>query len=88
MDERITANEWDKRKACPICRDIAEKKVNLDGEVMLHPKTGEPLPCPVCDYPETKMYHDIGGIESKRTSERGDTQTRYGQHGVSRRPVG
>jgi len=74
MDEKITANEWDKRKACPICRDIAEKKVNLDGEVMLHPKSGEPLPCPVCDYPETKMYHDIGGIESKRTSERGDTQ--------------
>ena len=45
MDEKITANEWDKRKACPICRDIAEKKVNLDGEVMLHPKTGEPLHC-------------------------------------------
>ena len=41
MDERITANEWDKRRACPICRDIADKKVNLEGDIVMDDKTGE-----------------------------------------------
>ena len=31
-DEKITANEWDSRRKCPICSDIADKKINLDGE--------------------------------------------------------
>ena len=72
-DEKITANEWETRRKCPICADIADKKINLDGEVMTHPNTGEPLPCPMCDYPETKLFHSVV-IESKRTGARGDTQ--------------
>ena len=44
MDEKITANEWNKRKQCPICKDIAEKNIPLDGELMTGLK-GEPLPC-------------------------------------------
>ena len=58
-DEKITANEWDTRRKCPICADIADKKINLDGEVVTHPQTNEPLPCPMCDYPETKMFHEV-----------------------------
>ena len=50
-DEKITANEWETRRKCPICADIADKKINLDGEVQTHPSTGEPLACPMCDYP-------------------------------------
>ena len=72
-DEKITANEWETRRQCPICADIADKKINLDGEVVTHPSTGEPLACPVCDYPETKLFHKVV-VESKRTSSRGDTQ--------------
>ena len=72
-DEKITANEWDTKRQCPICADIADKKINLDGEIVKHPQTDEPLPCPMCDYPETKMFHE-GVIESKRTSSRGDSQ--------------
>ena len=47
MDEKITANEWNKKKACPICRDIADKAIPLDGEVMTDAKTEEPLHCPM-----------------------------------------
>ena len=72
-DEKITANEWDKRKQCPICQDIAERNIDLAGEVMTHPVTHEPLHCPVCDYPETRLFHDAV-VESKRSAERGDTQ--------------
>ena len=72
-DEKITANEWDTKRQCPICADIADKKINLDGEIVKHPQTDEPLPCPMCDYPETKMFHEVV-IESKRTSSRGDSQ--------------
>ena len=72
-DEKITANEWETRRKCPICADIADKKINLDGEVQTHPSTGEPLACPMCDYPETKLFHKVV-IESKRTGARGDTQ--------------
>ena len=74
MDEKITANEWDKKKQCPICRDIADKAIPMDGEIMTHPKTDEPLKCPNCNHAETRLFHQIGGHESKRTSERGDTQ--------------
>ena len=65
-DEKITANEWDKRKQCPICKDIADKKLPLDGEIIKEA-------CPVCGYPETKLFHEVV-VESKRTGERGDTQ--------------
>ena len=50
MDERITANEWNKRRACPICADIADKKVNLEGDIVMDDKPGEPLPCPCLLY--------------------------------------
>jgi hypothetical protein len=42
MDERITANEWNKRRECPICCDIADHKVDLEGEMVVDDKTGEP----------------------------------------------
>jgi len=74
MDERITANEWNKRRECPICRDIADHKIDLEGEVMLDDKTGEPLACPVCTHRDTRLFHSIGGVESKKSSTRGDTQ--------------
>jgi len=72
MDEKITANEWNKRKQCPICKDIAEKNIPLDGELMTGLK-GEPLPCPMCGHTETRLFHDVV-VESKRSSDRGDTQ--------------
>jgi hypothetical protein len=73
MDEKITANEWNKKKACPICRDIAEKKIPLEGEIMTHPKSDEPLRCPMCGYQDTRLFH-LAVVESKGTSARGDTQ--------------
>jgi hypothetical protein len=73
LDEKITANEWNKKKACPICRDIADKAIPLDGEVMTHPKTEKPLNCPMCGYAETRLFH-LAVVESKRSSDRGDTQ--------------
>ena len=73
-DERITADEWDKRRACPICIDIADKAIPMDGEVMKDETTGDPLPCPQCGHKETRLFHAIGASESKRTSARGDTQ--------------
>ena len=74
MDERITANEWNKRRACPICRDIADKKVNLEGETVMDDKTGEPVGCPMCTHKDTRIFHTIGGVESQKSSTRGDTQ--------------
>ena len=58
MDEKITANEWNKRKQCPICKDIAEKNIPLDGELMTGLK-GEPLPCPMCGHTETRLFHNV-----------------------------
>lgn len=74
MDERITAKEWNKRRECPICRDIADNKVNLEGEIVTDDKTGEPVPCPHCGHRDTRIFHNIGGVESKKSSTRGDTQ--------------
>lgn len=74
MDEKITANEWNKRRSCPICRDIADKKVNLEGEIVTDDKTGEPIPCPICEHRDTRIFHTIGGVESQKSSSRGDTQ--------------
>ena len=74
MDERITANEWNKRRECPICRDIADHKVNLEGELVVDDKTGEPVPCPKCTHADTRIFHTVGGVESKKSSSRGDTQ--------------
>lgn len=74
MDERITAKEWNTKKRCPICIDIAEKNIPLEGEIMTHPSTDEVLKCPICDHAETRLFHEIGGVEGERTSTRGDTQ--------------
>lgn len=74
MDERITANEWTNAKRCPICEDIAEKNIDLEGEIMTHPHTGEVLKCPICGHADTRLFHEVGGIEISRTSDRGDTQ--------------
>lgn len=74
MDERIIGKEWNAKKRCPICIDIGEKKIPLEGEIMTHPQTGEVLKCPICDHAETRMFHEIGGVEGERTSTRGDTQ--------------
>jgi hypothetical protein len=74
MDERIVGKEWNAKKRCPICIDIGEKKIPLEGEIMTHPQSGEVLKCPICDHAETRMFHEIGGVEGERTSTRGDTQ--------------
>ena len=74
MDERITANEWNKRRECPICRDIADHKVNLEGEIVTDDKTGEAVPCPQCGHRDTRIFHSVGGVEGKKSSSRGDTQ--------------
>ena len=74
MDERIIGKEWNAKKRCPICIDIGEKKIPLEGEIMTHPQTGEVLKCPICNHAETRMFHEIGGVEGERTSTRGDTQ--------------
>ena len=65
MDERITANEWNKRRECPICRDIADHKVNLEGEIVTDDKTGEAVPCPQCGHRDTRIFHSVGGVESR-----------------------
>ena len=88
MDERITGNEWNAKKKCPLCTMIAEKNVPLEGEILLFEggaqnecigcnhrySVGDPLHCPICDHHETRMFHEIGGVETERTSDRGDTQ--------------
>lgn len=74
MDERITANEWNKRRECPICRDIADHKVDLEGEIVTDDKTGEPIACPQCGHRDTRIFHTVGGVEGKKSSTRGDTQ--------------
>jgi hypothetical protein len=67
---------------------IAEKNVPLEGEILLYEggaenecigcnhrySVGDPLHCPICDHHETRMFHEIGGVETERTSDRGDTQ--------------
>lgn len=88
MDERITANEWNIKRKCPICTMIAEKNVPMEGELLTFEggeeneclgcnhrySLGDPLHCPICDHHETRLFHEIGGVETERTSDRGDTQ--------------
>jgi len=88
MDERITANEWQIKRKCPLCTMIAEKNVPLEGELLKFEggeenvclgcshrySLDDPLHCPICDHHETRMFHEIGGVETERTSDRGDTQ--------------
>lgn len=88
MDERITANEWNIKRKCPICTMIAEKNIPMEGELLVYEggeenvclacnhrySLGDPLHCPICDHHETRLFHEIGGVETERTSDRGDTQ--------------
>ena len=34
-DERINQTEWNVKKVCPICEDIKNKVLNLEGEQMM-----------------------------------------------------
>jgi hypothetical protein len=74
LDERITANEWNKRRECPICKDIADGNIDLEGELVVDDKSGEAIPCPMCTHADTRIFHSIGGVESQKSSSRGDTQ--------------
>jgi hypothetical protein len=74
-DERITANEWDKNKECAICRDIAEGKIDLEGEQLFDdPAKKKPMFCPKCGFQDIRIFHEVGGVESQASSTRGDTQ--------------
>jgi hypothetical protein len=74
-DERIKANEWEVKKRCPICADIAAKKLDLEGEQLFDDanKT-QPMFCPGCGHLDIRMFHEVGAVEIARTSQRGDTQ--------------
>ena len=47
QDERIKANEWIVKKRCPICADIADKKIDPEGDQLFddNAKT-QPMFCP------------------------------------------
>lgn len=75
QDERIKANEWIVKKRCPICSDIADKKVNLEGDQLFDDiEKKQPMFCIKCGHTDIRAFQEIGAIEIARTSERGDTQ--------------
>jgi len=75
QDERIKANEWSAKKRCPVCADIAAKKIDLEGEQLFDDTAKKnPMFCPKCGHLDIRSFHKIGSIEIARTSERGDTQ--------------
>lgn len=75
QDERIKANEWIVKRRCPICEDIAAKKVNLEGDQMFDdPDKKHPMFCPHCGHLDIRAFQEVGSIEIARTSKRGDTQ--------------
>ena len=75
QDERIKNNEWDVTKRCPICADIADNGVNLEGEqIFVDESKTQPEVCPSCQHEDVRFFHGIAGVESNRTSTRGDTQ--------------
>jgi hypothetical protein len=83
-DERIKANEWEVKKRCPICTDIATNKINLEGDQLYDdPEKKQPMFCPnildretgqMCGHLDIRIFHEIGSVEIARTSTRGDTQ--------------
>ena len=74
-DERITEVEWDARKKCPVCEDIRDKKINLDGEQLFEDdEKKKPFFCPQCGVLDIQLHHEVGALEIGRTSTRGDAQ--------------
>jgi len=75
QDERIKANEWEVKKRCPICADIADKKIDPEGDQLFDDNAKKnPMFCPKCSVLDIRIFHEIGAIEIARTSDRGDTQ--------------
>ena len=72
-DERINQTEWNVKKVCPICEDIKNKVINLEGEQMMG-DDGNPLFCPECGHMDIRMHHTVNAVELGRTSDRGDAQ--------------
>ena len=72
-DERINQTEWNVKKKCPICEDIKNKVLNLEGEQMMA-EDGNPLFCPDCGHTDIRMHHMVSAVELGRTSDRGDAQ--------------
>jgi hypothetical protein len=83
-DERITANEWEVKKRCPICADIADGKIDPEGEQLFDdPAKKQPMFCPnildketgqMCGHLDIRIFQEVGAVEIARTSTRGDTQ--------------
>ena len=75
QDERIKNVEWDVSKRCPICTDIVDGKIDLEGEQLYDdPDKEKPMFCPTCGHTDIRIFHEIGAVEIGRTSTRGDTQ--------------
>ena len=72
-DERISATEWNVKKICPICEDIKNKKLNLEGEQMFA-DDGNPLFCPDCGHTDIRVHHTVMAVELARTPDRGGAQ--------------
>tara|TARA_B100000214_G_scaffold79953_3_gene54107 strand:+ start:5815 stop:6402 length:588 start_codon:yes stop_codon:yes gene_type:complete len=72
-DERINQTEWNVKKVCPICEDIKNKVIDLEGEQMMG-DDGNPLFCPECGHMDIRMHHTVNAVELGRTSDRGDAQ--------------
>ena len=73
IDEKISQEEWDVKRRCPICEDIKNKEINLEGDQLLT-DDGHPMFCPDCGHPDIRTFHEVNAIELSRTSERGDAQ--------------
>ena len=64
QDERIKANEWIVKKRCPICADIADKKIDPEGDQLFddNAKT-QPMFCPQCGHLDIRVFQEIGAVE-------------------------
>jgi hypothetical protein len=73
IDEKIQQEEWDTKKRCPVCEDIKNKVINLEGEKMMTDDE-HPMFCPDCGHPDIRTFHEVNAVELGRTSDRGDAQ--------------
>ena len=75
QDERIRDSEWDKNIECPICKDIAQGKIDLEGRQLFEDESEtKPFFCVACGGTDIREFHEVGGVESQASSLRGDTQ--------------